>query len=159
MANLSVRKESNAPSVPPASEWDPFRMMRDLMSWDPFRGSPAALQRYMDRYASFVPAFEVKENKEGFVFKGDMPGVKENDVDVTITDNRLTISGKREAEQQDKHDTWYTYERTYGSFSRTFQLPEGAETSKTVAELKDGVLSVFVPRKAGTQPLKIAVRK
>jgi HSP20 family protein len=74
--------------------------------------------------SSDSPAFEVKETKEAFVFKADVPGIKEQDVEVNVAGNRLTITGKREAEKEDRGDTFYTYERSHGSFSRTFTLPD-----------------------------------
>jgi HSP20 family protein len=70
----------------------------------------------------FVPDFEVKETKEGFVFKADVPGIKEKDLEITMTGNRLTISGKREAEMEERSDTYYACERSYGSFTRAFTL-------------------------------------
>src|SRR5262245_43358340 len=76
--------------------------------------------------------------------KADVPGVKESDLDVTLTGNRLTISGKREAERKEQTETYYAYERSYGDFTRAFTLPDGIDTNSVVADLKDGVLTVSV---------------
>jgi HSP20 family protein len=92
------------------------------------------------------------------MFHADLPGVKEQDLEVTLTGNRLTIAGKREAEREEKTDTYYACERSYGSFSRSFTLPDGADGEHLRAELKDGVLAVAVPKKPEVQPKKVQVR-
>ena len=111
-----------------------------------------------EQRASLPVAFEVKESKTGYLFKADVPGVKEADIDITVTGNRLTISGKREAERQEESDRFFAYERSFGSFTRTFTLPSSADTSTVQAELKDGVLTVAVNRKAEMQPQKVQIR-
>ena len=100
----------------------------------------------------------MKETKEGFQFKADLPGLKESDLDVSVSGNRLTVSGKREEEKHDKSDTHFSYERSFGSFSRTCSLPEGADLNGVVAELKGGVLTMLVPKRAGEQSKKVAVK-
>jgi HSP20 family protein len=157
MATISVRREPEAKPalVPHESRWEPFRMMRDLMGWDPFREMAPYAQALP---TEFVPDFEVKETKEGYVFKADVPGVKENDLEVTLTGNRLTIAGKREAEKQDRTDTYYTYERTYGAFTRAFTMPEGIDPGAVLADLKDGVLTISLRKLPELQPKKIEIQ-
>ncbi len=75
-----------------------------------------------------------------------------------MTANRLTISGHREEERRDDDDHYFACERHYGSFSRSFTLPEGVDTEGVQAELKDGVLSVVIPKKPETQPKRISLR-
>ena len=89
---------------------------------------------------------------------GLSPRVKDTDIDVKLTGNRLQISGKREAERQDQQDTYYTYERSYGSFQRTFTLPEGTDLDHVQAELKEGVLTVAVPKKAPAQARTVTIK-
>ncbi|HTR50363.1 MAG TPA: Hsp20/alpha crystallin family protein [Kofleriaceae bacterium] len=139
-------------------EPDLYRWMRDMMRWDPFQSTtlPSFFGPGYER--TFTPAFEVKETKDSFLFKADLPGMKESDIDVKITGNRLAITGKREAEYEDKNDTYYTYERSFGSFQRTFMLPEGLDTDHVHAELKDGVLTVALPKLAGAQTKNIAIK-
>jgi HSP20 family protein len=108
--------------------------------------------------AAFSPAFEVKETKEGFQFKADVPGVAEKDLDITRTGNRLTITGRRESEKEEKHETYYTCERSYGSFTRSFTLPDGIDGDHIRADLKDGVLTLLVPKTPEAQPQKIALK-
>jgi HSP20 family protein len=137
------------------TEWDPMRAMRDFLRWDPFREMAPMLSAF-DR-AAFAPSFDVTETKDAFVFKADVPGVKQTDVEITATGNRLRISGKRDSEHETKTDTVYSYERQYGSFARSFTLPDGADLDHAKSELKDGVLTLVIPKKAETQAKKIAV--
>jgi HSP20 family protein len=144
MADIAVqRKNSGETSGVARRDWDPFRLMRDMLRWDPFREMVAVPSLDSPSYA---PAFEVKETKEGFVFKADVPGTREQDIDVNLAGNRLTISGRREAEKEDKGETFYMYERSYGSFTRTFTLPEQTDGEHVRAELKNGELTVIVPK-------------
>jgi HSP20 family protein len=142
----------------PMTEWDPMRAMRELMRWDPFRQMMPSFPAFPGlEQASFNPSFDVTETKDGYVFKADVPGVKLEDLEITTTGNRLQISGKRESEQESKTDTVYTYERQYGSFSRSFTLPDGADLAHAKSELKDGVLSLVIPKQPGAKPKKIEI--
>ena len=140
----------------------PFRMMRDLLRWDPFQEMaplwPTTAWPLEERMTTFTPAFEVKETKDAFLFKADVPGVKEQDLDISLTGNRLTISGKREEEKQEQTDTYYSYERSYGGFSRAFTLPEGTDGEHVNADLKAGVLTIAVPKTPNAQPKKISIK-
>jgi HSP20 family protein len=159
MSNIAIRKQSeNGPvALPPGAQWDPWRTMRALLTWDPFR-EMAPLSAIEDRAATLAPAFDVKETKEAYLFKADVPGIQDKDLEVTITGNRLTVGGKRDEEKEDRSDRYYTYERNYGSFSRSFTLPEGADTDKLRASLDSGVLTVTVPKKPEVQPKKVPVK-
>ena len=158
MSNISVRKQSGDKPVAAHAEptWDPWRQMRALLSWDPFR-EMAPFPAFEERTTAFTPAFDVKETKESYEFKADVPGIEEKDLEVTVTGNRLTVGGKREEEKEEKSDKYYAYERNYGSFSRSFTLPDGADSEKLRASLDQGVLTLSVPKKPEVQPKKIAV--
>jgi HSP20 family protein len=132
---------------------EPFNLMRNLLRWDPFR----ELENVEGR-TTFSPSFDIRENPQAYVFQADMPGVKLEDLDINLKGNRLTISGKRQAETRQEQDTWYTVERTFGSFCRTFALPEGVEASQVKAELRQGVLTLTVPKIPEVQPRKISVQ-
>jgi HSP20 family protein len=140
------------------TEWDPLRAMRDLLRWDPFREMAPMFPSFaaLDR-STFYPSFDVTENKDAYLFKADVPGVKKEDLEITTTGNRLQISGKRDTEQETKNDTVYTYERQYGSFTRAFTLPDGADLEHAKSELKEGVLTVVIPKKPGAQAKKVAI--
>lgn len=136
-------------------EFSPWQRMREVLGWDPFQemGWPT------EPVAAFVPAFEVRETHDGYVFKADVPGVVEDDLDIHLTGNRLTIGGKREMEQRNENesggDRYYAYEIAYGSFTRSFTLPDGVDAEGVKAELKNGVLTVHVPKRAEAQPKRI----
>ena len=138
------------------TEWNPMRAMREMLRWDPFREMapmfPAALEGL-----EWNPSFDVTETKDGFVFKADVPGVKKEDLEITTMGNRIQISGKRESEQEHKTDTVYAYERQYGSFTRSFTLPNGTDVEHAKSDLKDGVLTLVVPKLAAAQSKKIPI--
>jgi len=156
MTNVAIQRTSTGSEVARHREWDPFRAARQLLGWDPFAAFSSGAPELAPEM--FAPAFDIKETKEGFVFKADLPGVKDHDLDIKLTDNRLTISGKRETEKTDKSDTYYAYERSFGSFSRAFTLPQGVDSNRVKADLKDGVLTLELPRKPEAQPKRIPVK-
>jgi HSP20 family protein len=156
MASLTINKSPAAPAYPAATRWDPLGVFREFMRWDPFR--EIAPMTTMDRLSEFDAAFEVKETKEGYLFKADVPGIKETDLTINMTGSRLTVSGKREEEKKQEHETYFSYERSYGSFTRSFTLPEGVDAEKVIANLKDGVLTILVPKTPETQPKKVAIK-
>jgi HSP20 family protein len=155
MADITVQKRNQTEGPALARrEWDPFRLMRDMLRWDPFREMAAfpAVEA-----APYAPAFEVKETKDAFVFKADLPGVKESDLEVSLVGNRLAISGKRESEKEEKADTYYALERSYGSFTRSFTLPADIDSEHIKAELKSGELTLVVPKAPAAVAKKIPV--
>ena len=91
------------------------------------------------------------------MFRADLPGVKESDLEISLTGNRLTISGRREQERHEQGDTFYASERSYGSFTRAFTLPEGVDGDNVNADLKSGVLTLSVPKKPEVQPRKVSI--
>jgi HSP20 family protein len=132
------------------SLWDPFRMMDAMLRWDPIRGG---LGR-----GELNPSVDVKETKDAYVFKADLPGVREQDVQVQVTGSVLTISGeKTEETAREEGERYHTTERFYGSFARSFTLPSGADLEAVKAELKDGVLEVTVPKRPEVQPKRINI--
>ena len=155
MADIAVQKKNGGEGAAMARrDWDPFRVMREILRWDPFREMAPGPALDIPGYS---PAFEVKETKEAFVFKADLPGIKEQDIEVSVAGNRLTISGRREAEKEEKGDTFYTYERSYGSFTRAFTLPDQTDGEHVKAELKNGELTVVIPKTAAAVAKRIPV--
>jgi HSP20 family protein len=151
MSNITRRNADPvfATISPLAGDWDPFRMMDSLLRWE-----PTTARRTQ---ATFAPRFDVHETKDGYVFKADLPGVKEADLDIALTGNQLTVSGKREYEDREQAETHFVYERGFGGFSRSFALPSGADFEHIRAELKEGVLTLVVPKKPEVQPRKISI--
>jgi HSP20 family protein len=130
--------------------------MRELMGFDPLE-QMGRMVGGQEQVSGFIPAFEVKEVKDAYIFKADLPGVKESDLDITLTGDRLTISGKRETEKEEDSDRFYAYERSYGSFTRSFTLPEGVDAEHCSADLKEGVLHLRLPKVPEVQPKRIQV--
>jgi HSP20 family protein len=130
---------------------DPFSMARDLLGWDPFfAGRPTS---------AFAPAFEVKETTDAFVLKADLPGVEEKDLDVSMHNGVLTVSGSRQSEERKDGESYALYERQYGSFSRSFALPDIADGERVEAKLESGVLTLSIAKKAEAKPRKISIKK
>jgi HSP20 family protein len=136
---------------------NPLRMMRDLLGFDPFVEMSPMLQQFAEP-GTFVPQFEVRETPDAFVFKADLPGVDEEDLEISITGNRLTVSGRREAEDQQQTDRYFAVERMYGTFTRSFTLPEGIDPDRVEADLSDGVLTLKIPKQPQNQPKKISLK-
>jgi HSP20 family protein len=130
---------------------DPFSMARELLGWDPFftgRGATA-----------FAPAFEVKETIDAYVVKADLPGVAEGDIDIAVHNNVLSVAGSRSAEERKDGEAYALYERQFGSFTRSFQLPELADGERIEAKLENGVLTLTIGKKAEAKPRKIALKR
>jgi HSP20 family protein len=150
-----IVKKSN---VRQPTEWNPMRVMRELLNWDPFREmAPLAGFAGFQEPVAWNPNFDVTENKDAYVFKADLPGIKQEDLEISATGNRLQISGKREMEHETRNDTFYAFERQYGSFTRTFTLPEGADVDHARSDLKEGVLTLVIPKRAEAQARKIQI--
>jgi HSP20 family protein len=158
MANIIRRGEGTV--VPRSSGGtDPFDVMREMLSLDPLRalfGHTLGLHQMHGQ--QFMPQFEVRETDDAYIFRADLPGVKDDDLDITLAQNRLTISGKREMEQRNESDRYYAVERAYGSFTRSFTLPTDVDQNRVEAELRDGVLNLKVPKSPEQQPKKVQVK-
>jgi HSP20 family protein len=154
MANITRRPEQQAME----REWEPARSLREWLGWDPF--GEMMPMRGMGEHA-FVPRFDVKETNDAFVFKADLPGIGEDNLEISLTGNRLTISGRRETEHKegDESSRYYVYERAYGTFSRSFTLPEGIDPENVKADLKNGELMLTIPKKPEVQPKRIQLGK
>ena len=125
--NLIRRNQGQEAAPTTGAAWDPFRVMRDMLRWDPFRELEAALG---GDYGAFAPSFDVKETKEGYVFRADLPGVKDEDLEISLTGNRLAISGHREQEKREQSETYYATERSYGASAARSRCPK-APTRRT----------------------------
>ncbi|HTJ46801.1 MAG TPA: Hsp20/alpha crystallin family protein [Kofleriaceae bacterium] len=147
MAALTTRRADNG-----AVSRDPFSLARELLSWDPFHYGTRAAQ-------SFAPHFEVKETGDKFIVRADLPGVDEKNLDVSIHNGVLSISGHRAAEERQEGESFYVYERQYGSFSRSFALPDTADAEKIDARLVNGVLNLEIGKKVEAKPRKIELKK
>lgn len=144
--------------------------MSSIMRWEPFRNL-SGLQEQVNRLfeASFpgrpdnsalttwAPPVDIYETENELVVKADLPDLNEKDLDVRVENNMLTIRGERKFEQQVKEDNYLRVERTYGSFSRSFSLPNTVNTDGIKAEYKNGVLTVELPKRAESKPKQVKV--
>jgi len=147
-----LHREPRNPAVGMAPALEPFALMRNLMRWDPFRDMDSS-----DPQASFTPSFDIRETPEAYVFEADLPGIGQKDLDVNLTGNRLTVTGKRECGTRAEGENIYTMERSFGCFCRSFNLPEGVDADRIKGELKEGVLTLNLPKVPEAQPKKISV--
>ena len=145
-----VRSNGNGNGGRPTAR-DPYSLARELLGWDPlFSARPAS---------AFAPAFEVKETTDSFVLRADIPGVAEKDLDIAVHNSVLTVSGSRSAEERKEGESFALYERQYGSFSRSFALPEMADGDRIDANLTNGVLTLTIAKKAAAKPRKIEIKR
>ncbi|MCA9150773.1 MAG: Hsp20/alpha crystallin family protein [Planctomycetales bacterium] len=106
----------------------------------------------------FVPQLNVAENEGGYEVTVDLPGLKPEDVSVEVHENQLTISGKRDSEQQENGKTYHRVERRYGEFRRVVSLPAAVDEAKITAKYEQGVLHVSLPKSEKLKPTRISVQ-
>src|SRR5437667_4243592 len=110
--------------------------------------------------ADWSPEVDISEDDHGYLLKADLPEMKKDDVRVTVEDGILSVSGERKGEKEDQKRKFHRIERSYGTFRRSFTLPEDADSMKVTAEFRDGVLKVHLPTtiraKSKAIPVKVA---
>ncbi len=114
------------------------------------------------RIADWIaPASEASSDESAYRIAVELPGVEPENVELSIDDGVLTLKGEKKTSREEKGETWYFSERQYGAFSRSFRLPPDADAAKVTADMKDGVLTVSVPRRAETEAggKKIAIAR
>jgi len=154
MNDLIVRRTPGT-ELPALTALHPLRSLRELLAWDPFQEMAPLLP---EMHRGVFPPFEVREMKDRFVFITDLPGVEAKDIEILLTGNRLTINGMRlDKVEKGEEGEYYARERTYGRFTRSFTLPEGADLNAVQAHLNAGVLTIVFPKVPAVQPKKIPV--
>ena len=156
MANIVRRREQRPVFQSFFDSWEPFRLMNELVGWES-HDTHRPVARFTPG-SGLVPSFDIKETKEAYLIQADLPGFKEADLEISLTGDRLTVGGKRERQERQEDETYYSMERSYGSFSRTFTLPDGVQGDKVKAELKDGVLGLTLPKKPEVKSKRIAIK-
>lgn len=107
------------------------------------------LRNFGHRVSEFLtPASEASLAEDSYRIAIELPGVAEKDVELTVHDGLVQVKGEKNAEREEKGDTWFFSERQYGAFSRSFRLPPDADEEKVAADMKDGVLTITVPKSA-----------
>lgn len=148
--------------------------MTTLMRWDPFReleDVSERLNRVFNRpatrttdgkeaitVADWIPTVDISETEAEYQIKAELPEVKKEDVKVTVEDGVLTIQGERRHEAEEKGKKFHRVERSYGSFVRSFTLPDHVDDAKVKAEYKDGVLHLHLPKSEKAKPKAIDVK-
>jgi HSP20 family protein len=119
----------------------------------PFRSPFFDLAPFRRAEATFTaaPAVDVSETDKAYQVTAEMPGMDERNIEVKVANGVLTIKGEKQEDVEEKKKEYYMRERSYGSFERNFQVPEGVETDRIEANFKNGVLSVTLPKSAAAQ--------
>jgi len=142
--------------------WEPFRDLRNVHSeMDRLFSSlwPRSDQE-LTNGRLWTPAIDVYEDKEQIVVKAELPGVRKEDVSISLTEDTLTLKGERKYEKEEKKENYYRLEGSYGGFVRTIEIPRPVKADAVKAEFKDGVLKIVLPKAddSKTREIKIDVK-
>jgi HSP20 family protein len=154
--------------------WNP---LRDVTAWNPvsdLTSEIASMQREMDRVfdrfmrgggsvddgttSTIMPPVDIIEHDNEYIVKVDLPGVKKEDVKITITNDVLTLRGEKTEEKEHKGKNYHRMERGIGSFQRSFTLPTSVKSDKIEAEFRDGILTISLPKPEEAKPKQIEVK-
>jgi HSP20 family protein len=134
---------------------DPFR---ELAGWfENFADITGATPKEQLAFGTFVPAVDVYEDEHNLMLKLEVPGVNEEDLNVSVENNTLSVSGERKLEKEEKEENFHRIERRYGSFTRTFRLPTTVDPEKVEAAYDKGVLKVTLAKRAEAKPKQIKI--
>ncbi len=141
------------------TRWNPYRELESLQN----RMSRLFEEQYGDRReealtsGAFVPPVDIYEDQHGIQLKLEVPGIDQKDLNINVENNILTISGERKFEQEQKEENFHRIERRYGSFTRSFTLPNTVDTGKITADYNSGVLSIRLVKREEAKPKQIKV--
>ena len=105
-----------------------------------------------------MPSVNIFEEKGDVIVKAELPGIKKEDIDITLTDETITISGEKKKEEEVKKKDYYRWECSYGSFNRTFSLPAEVQPDKVKTKMKDGVLEIRIPKTEEAKKKEVKVK-
>jgi HSP20 family protein len=144
--------------------------MSNLTRWEPMR-EMMTLREAMDQLfndafthprgtsgVSIVPAFDLYETEDEVVVKANLPGMKADDVQLSVTNGVLTLRGEVKQETDKKDATWHIFERRYGAFERSVSLPTDVQSDKAKADFEDGVLTISLPKAETVKPRTITIK-
>ena len=144
------------------TRWDPFKDLEELQSRLSTLFGRAPIRKNGDKevmtVAEWSPLVDITEDEKEYLIKAELPEIKKEEVKVTVQEDVLTISGERKYEKEEKGKKYHRVERAYGSFMRSFTLPEDADGAKVAAEFKDGVLKIHLPKSEKAKPKSIDVK-
>jgi HSP20 family protein len=142
--------------------WDPFRELEDMSDRLNRVFARPALRSTNGKenltVADWMPTVDISESEGEYLIKAELPEVKKEDVKVTVENGVLTLQGERRQEKEEKGKKFHRVERSYGSFIRSFTLPESVDESMVKAEYKDGVLNLHLPKSERVKPKAIDVK-
>jgi HSP20 family protein len=146
-----------------SSAWDPFRQLGEIENrLEKYFGRPSLLgdggERESMTMSQWAPAVDITEDDHEYLVKADLPELKKEDVKVIVENGELTISGERKFEKEEKEKKYHRIERSYGSFVRSFTLPEAISPDKVKAGFKDGLLTIHLPKDEKARPKSIDVK-
>ena len=141
------------------TRFDPFRDITSLREeidrlFDTFFGRTAGIT---EREVAWIPAIDLEETDDAYIVKAELPGMKKEDIKLSISENALTISGERKMEREDKGKTYHRVEMAYGKFLRTIQFPGEVDPDKAKATYKDGILTITIPKSEKAKPKEIEI--
>lgn len=144
--------------------WDPFgdmdRLFRGLMPQSTWSWPRLAMSGDGGAKVEWSPSADISETDKEYLVRAELPAVKKEDVKVTVDGGMLTIEGERKQEKEEKTEKFHRVESFYGSFSRSFSLPDNVDTAHIKCDSKDGVLTVHIPKKEieKRKPIEITVQ-
>jgi len=144
------------------TRWNPLRELEDFQHRILSAFNPSSARRGNSQesltLAEWMPVVDISEDDREYVITAELPEVKKEDVRVTVENGVLTITGERKFEKEEKGKRWHRVERAYGSFARSFALPDDGDAAKVNAEFKEGVLKVRVTKSEAARPKQIEVK-
>ncbi|HKX84283.1 MAG TPA: Hsp20/alpha crystallin family protein, partial [Pyrinomonadaceae bacterium] len=141
-------------------KYDPFRELRTIQDEMTrlFTGlAPVGLDRDEVRYGAWNPSVDIYEEKDHLVMEAELPGLKRDDFELTIENNTVTLKGDRKFEKKTEGDSYHRVERSFGSFTRSFTLPQNVTADGAKADFEDGVLRVTFPKREESKARKIEI--
>lgn len=136
--------------------WDPFELMTDLQH-DLNRVFGRSLLKGNGWSKTFEPEVDVIEEKDSFLVKADIPGIKKEELDIKVEGKFLTIKGERKEEKETKEKNYYASERFYGAFTRVIELPTDVKADQVKAMYKDGVVEITLPKTESAKAKQVTV--
>jgi len=139
--------------------WDPFAEMQSMFA-PVFRSSGLLPRLSTDGDVTFEwsPSADISENEKEYVIRASLPGVKKEDIKVNMQEGMITLAGERKQEKEEKSEKFHRVESVYGSFARSFGLPDNIKADAVRSEYKDGVLTVHIPKAEKEKAKQISVQ-
>ena len=142
------------------AKWDPYHEVDEFLEkyskpvdW-PFRGGKNLTSRTSD----WAPRVDISETDEKFIVRAELPGIDRKDININIEDHVLSIRGESKQEKAEENEQFQRIERYYGTYCRSFSLPENVDEEKIEAGFKDGLLTLSIPKTGSSKPKSIEVK-